>query len=123
MNSRKGMLITAIILIGVTAWYFLRPASLVVEEDWQMDVASATAPSTSLNADIQTLVDKVALPDGMEASKAWIEIGARYRSSQQFLQEAGPALWDQRPVSFELVKEIFSGGGNTFTYFAVRNPS
>jgi hypothetical protein len=93
------------------------------EEDWELDTSSATEADRSMElvpADLRALVDQVASDNTSDATKAWLEIGARYRNSGAFLAALKPALYDSRPAFFRMTREKFSGGGNSFVYFTVK---
>ncbi len=95
----------------------------VAKEHWSgsLDLSASQAPSlAAMPAAVRQIVDRVASDDPMVGSKAWLELGARYQSAPTFLAEVKPALWDTRPVHFEMVEETFKGGGNSIRYFSVR---
>ena len=110
--------------MAIAAFWLLR-SNPEPEGEWALDLEHAPpAPSVSeMPAEVRALVDRVASADPMDATKAWLEIGARYQTSKAFLSDLKPALWDTRPVAFAMSKEKFSGGGTTFVYFTVRTNS
>jgi hypothetical protein len=94
----------------------------VEKEGWAVKVESAAAPAgppvdAPMPEAVRAMVDRVASADAMEGSKAWLELGARYRSSKEFLRDAKAALGDDRPVAFAIVEERFKGGGKEIRYF------
>lgn len=95
----------------------------VAKEDWTIRIDPDPPPVETLPENVRELVDRVASENPMEATKAWLEIGARYRSASRFLKEVKPALWDPRPVHFEMTDETFEGKDRSFRYFTVKTPS
>ena len=86
------------------------------------DSAGAPAGMCASPAEVAALVDRIAGTDAMDASKAWLELGARYRDSRSYIGGVCAGFWDTRPVAFEIVKERMSGGGATFIYYTVKTP-
>lgn len=117
---RKLVVIAAALgIAALAAWLLLRrPAAPEGEVDWRID--DSGTPPAPLSPLARALVDRVAAADPAEASKAWLEIGARYNSSDAFLSEMKPALWDRRPAHFEMSLQVMQGNAGTFSYYTAQ---
>lgn len=104
-------------------WFVFRPAPADRDTDWTLDLGSGYRGDKPLDPKLLEIVDRVASPDASRASAAWLELGAKYRDPESYVNDLRPALWDTRPVSFALVRETFSGNGPAFTYYTVKSAS
>lgn len=80
-------------------------------------------PMESMAADVRKIVDALASADPAAGSTAFSELGTRYQSASSYLKDLRPAFWDERPVSFIIVEESFTGGGRTFRYHSSKFPT
>ena len=126
MNPKWVVLAGVVLLaLGGAAWLLLRAPAPDPESDWTLDLTDV--PSGTADAIIpdeaRALVDRLASSNEQDATLAWIAIGARYKTSDAFLSEMRPALYDPRPIPFSMTRESFSGGGLSFVYFSPKTNS
>ena len=97
----------------------------VATEDWKVIAASLPTPppDEDLAPAVRPLIDRIASDDPMDACKAWLELGTRYQNAAAFLAEVKPALWDRRPVHFEITEGTANAGGRTLRYFTAKTPA